>query len=603
MKSALLSFAMLWQVVGAMAQHANIREDRLKYQYGFEKLENYGWLAAHYLDRDLKKAHRFARQGDQLARNLLRSEGALDVSQTAQLMSFKQVYGQVAYHRGKYVDAREAFEEALRYDPKTDKITATLAVHYLKKIDSLASIGEVKENPLKQAFKGIDLGAAITNSKTDVGITTSLEIAKIAEKRGDTAVAIAQYQKAANLLQNSRSFNDAAIVEQKVAALRAQPDLVTLDLPDYDTVVASGVVPLQTAPAELVLEEQIDKILIGKKEVDTGGESIKFRSDYYQAYLSLQTKAQEDSLLQVVLIEQARGEMERLQQENEIADLNIEAIRMEKQAEAQQKRALLYIALSIVIGLMVILFLYITKRQKHKNLTTAYEELHRAKQSLEEAEGRLAKMLKQQVSPEIASALIEEETERKQQWVTVMFLDIRDFTPMASKMEPAELIDYQNRVFGFMIEIIDAHHGNINQFMGDGFMATFGAPKSHGNDAQHAVDAARNILEELHIRCERGDIPRTIVGIGLHSGYVVTGNVGTEHRKQFSVTGETVIIAARVEQLNKPYDTRLIMTSEVAAALASYDEEEYEPLSVTVKGREEPISILLLKSTTKVINA
>ncbi|NER79247.1 MAG: adenylate/guanylate cyclase domain-containing protein, partial [Leptolyngbya sp. SIO1D8] len=70
-----------------------------------------------------------------------------------------------------------------------------------------------------------------------------------------------------------------------------------------------------------------------------------------------------------------------------------------------------------------------------------------------------------------------------------MFLDIRGFTPFAETKEPEEIIEYQNQVFGFMIEVINKFHGNINQFLGDGFMATFGAPVSHGNDCENAYQA------------------------------------------------------------------------------------------------------------------
>ena len=191
---------------------------------------------------------------------------------------------------------------------------------------------------------------------------------------------------------------------------------------------------------------------------------LKLRPDYYQAYLSLRSKAEEDSLLEVMLIEQARGEMERLEQVNKIADLNLEAIRAERRAEAGQRQALLIIVGVIVTGLLVILFLYVSKRRKHRELSSAYEALELAKTGLEEAEGRISRLLEQQVSPDIASALMDDKAQRRRHVVTVMFLDIRDFTPMASKMEPDELIDFQNRIFGFMIDIINEYNGMHSPF-------------------------------------------------------------------------------------------------------------------------------------------
>ena len=144
-----------------------------------------------------------------------------------------------------------------------------------------------------------------------------------------------------------------------------------------------------------------------------------------------------------------------------------------------------------------------------------------------------------------------------------MFLDIRDFTAFAEKLEPSEIIQYQNDVFGFMIDVISKYDGIINQFLGDGFMATFGAPVSSEHDSQHAVNASFEIINLLREKCESGEIPETKVGIGLHAGNIVTGNVGTAERKQYSITGNTVILASRIEQLNKQFESQLLISEEV----------------------------------------
>ena len=151
-----------------------------------------------------------------------------------------------------------------------------------------------------------------------------------------------------------------------------------------------------------------------------------------------------------------------------------------------------------------------------------------------------------------------------------------------------------------MIDIIERRQGNINQFMGDGFMATFGAPVSHGNDARNAYLASKEILAALKVKIEKKIIPTTVVGIGIHAGLVVTGNVGTESRKQYSVTGNTVIIAARVEQLNKTYDSQMIITEEVAVHLNKEDLEIVkERHEVKVKGRKTAVNILVVDEALK----
>ncbi len=581
---------------------ADEKERHLKAAAGLERLELLNWLSVHYASSNEKKAFRFARQGDQLANNLLLSKKELNVEHRMVLMSMKETYGVLQYNRGKYMEAKDAFEVALSQDPKTDSIMATVAVRYLSKIDSLAAKGQLKDSPFNRFFRDLDVGAAINNSKNDVAASTELQMGKMAEKRGDTTMAISHYQRAANILRNNGDIEEAEQVEEKIATfeqLRVLSEQVAL--PSYDTITRVEL-PAMIATKGKTDMASTDRVESIERMEDGLNSEIKYGKtrNYYEAYLSLQTKAEEDSLLQVMLIDQARSEMERLQQQNEIADLNIEAIQREKDAQERQKNSLVVIAAGVVLATLIILFLYITKRKKHNKLTSAYEDLAVAKGELEVAERRISKLLEQQVSPEIASVLLDDRSGHKRHKVTIMFLDIRDFTPMASAMEPDQLIEFQNAIFGFMIEIINECHGNINQFMGDGFMATFGAPRSHGNDAHNAMVAGRRILARLDELNAEGEVPWTRVGIGLHTGEVVAGNVGTEHRKQFSVTGETVIIAARVEQLNKKYNSRLILTREVANELFSgsgthYDwrENEFEELEVTVKGRQEAVKILV----------
>ena len=257
---------------------------------------------------------------------------------------------------------------------------------------------------------------------------------------------------------------------------------------------------------------------------------------------------------------------------------------------------MLWIALVLVLLALTAIGFFLMKRRQHLTLSTAYRDLEQTKDKLQSAEDRILKLLSRQVSPQIAEELISSEgqaTERR--FVCIMFLDIRDFTPMAEKMEPEELIEYQNRVFGFMIDIIHRHHGNVNQFLGDGFMSTFGAPQSFGNDCELAVKAAREILSEIHRRVEAELIPPTRVGIGLHAGEVVTGNVGTETRKQYSITGKTVIIASRVEQLTKKFQSELIITEAVYEQLADKSLGAGETEETNVKGRVDPLKIFLVQ--------
>ncbi len=175
-----------------------------------------------------------------------------------------------------------------------------------------------------------------------------------------------------------------------------------------------------------------------------------------------------------------------------------------------------------------------------------------------------------------------------------MFLDIRDFTPFTENKEPSEIILYQNNVFGFMIDIISKHHGIINQFLGDGFMATFGAPASSGNDSQNAVNASMEIVALLKKKCETGEIPLTKVGIGLHSGQIVSGNVGTSERKQYCITGNTVILASRIEQLNKKFKSEILISGEVQQNIDQTNLNMENLGAYNVRGRATPLEIVRL---------
>jgi adenylate cyclase len=146
-----------------------------------------------------------------------------------------------------------------------------------------------------------------------------------------------------------------------------------------------------------------------------------------------------------------------------------------------------------------------------------------------------------------------------------MFLDIRGFSTYADQRPAAEVMDYLNTLFAPMIEAVNRHHGIVNKFLGDGFMAVFGAPLSGGEDSRNALAAAREILATVERLSAGGSIPPTRVGIGLHAGQVLTGNVGSARRKEYTVIGHVVNVAARVEQCNKQFDSQLLVSEDVYA--------------------------------------
>jgi adenylate cyclase len=214
------------------------------------------------------------------------------------------------------------------------------------------------------------------------------------------------------------------------------------------------------------------------------------------------------------------------------------------------------------------------------------------------ARERVTNLFGQHVSPAVVERLLEQgqADAREMREVCVMFLDIRDFTANARARRPPEVVDYLNDAFAFMIAAVDRHNGIINKFLGDGFMAVFGAPLDDPHASRHAVAAARDILEEID---RRGGIGQGRDGsawplhvrIGVHAGHAVTGNVGSPQRKEFTVIGDVVNFAARLEQLNKEHGSRLLVSESVMAGLPEGAVPATLLGAVPVKSYAEPIKV------------
>jgi adenylate cyclase len=213
--------------------------------------------------------------------------------------------------------------------------------------------------------------------------------------------------------------------------------------------------------------------------------------------------------------------------------------------------------------------------------------------SVVQERNRISRTFGEYVSPEVMSKLLDLKPDLRSENknVCVMFLDIRNFTGFAEKRSPEEVVQYLESLFEFMIEIVNRHHGIINKFLGDGFMAVFGAPLSDGRDCANALEAAQEILARVREEVEAGTILPTTVGIGLHAGEAVTGSIGSALRREYTVIGDVVNLAARIEKLNKRFDSQLLI-SEIVWQAVSDDQSKAVPMGqVEVRGREQAIQI------------
>ena len=204
---------------------------------------------------------------------------------------------------------------------------------------------------------------------------------------------------------------------------------------------------------------------------------------------------------------------------------------------------------------------------------------------------RVTNLFGQHVSPAVVERLLESPAEfaGETREVCVMFLDIRNFTENARRRPPEEVVEFLNSTFAFMIEAVDRHGGFINKFLGDGFMAMFGAPLDDPAAARHAVAASRDILAEIDRRGLADGAWPLKVGIGLHIGAAVTGNIGSPRRKEFTAIGDTVNLASRLEQLTKEHSARLIVSDDVMAALGDTAGAVARLDAVTLKGYAVPV--------------
>jgi adenylate cyclase len=227
-------------------------------------------------------------------------------------------------------------------------------------------------------------------------------------------------------------------------------------------------------------------------------------------------------------------------------------------------------------------------REIQKSIRTSIERL--------ENQNQIITLFGQQISREIVDVMLRQKgaLESRLMRVSVMFLDIRDFTTFAETRPPEEVVAYQNAFFGIVIETVNRHHGIINQFLGDGCMITFGAPLMLDNPCDNAVRAGLEIMEAVPEATRRGQLPPTRLGIGIHVGDAVTGNIGTDTRQQYSITGNVVILASRIEQLNKDFGSQMLASKEVIECLSEKPEGAQALGYVHVKGRAQDVFLYRL---------
>jgi adenylate cyclase len=189
----------------------------------------------------------------------------------------------------------------------------------------------------------------------------------------------------------------------------------------------------------------------------------------------------------------------------------------------------------------------------------------------------------------------------EKQNVTLFFSDVAGFTTIAEQLEPEILVKLLNEYLSLMTDIIMQHRGNVNKYLGDGIMAFFGAPRYEPEHASQACLAALDCqrqLTQLQARWTARGYPFISTRIGLNSGQVVLGNMGSASRMEYTAMGDCVNLASRLEGANKYYGTEILLGSHTYQ-LAKHNIVAREIDAIRVKGKQQPVVVYELLATLK----
>lgn len=214
----------------------------------------------------------------------------------------------------------------------------------------------------------------------------------------------------------------------------------------------------------------------------------------------------------------------------------------------------------------------------------------------------ILKLFKRYVPAEVVSQALDTKEDQlmspgESRVVSVLFADIRGFTKFASHLRPSQVVDFLNYYWQEISECVKQNKGSVNKYMGDGLLAVFGAPVSHIDNHKNAVSAALDMIERLNEINEKYAAllgTEIKIGIGINSGEVVVGNIGTDSYMEYTVIGNTVNIASRMESISKKKPNSIII-SEETQRLIENDFETSAVQQASIKGKEEKISYYEVK--------
>lgn len=243
------------------------------------------------------------------------------------------------------------------------------------------------------------------------------------------------------------------------------------------------------------------------------------------------------------------------------------------------QEAVIYLLVAVLIAIVV-----------HRARRTVQRQLEAERES-----AAVSQMFGQFVPQAVADSMIKDEgaLDPVERQATVLFIDVAGFTKLTEAKGPRAIVEIINAYFDSVTEIIGRHNGVVTQFLGDGVLAIFNVPAEDPDHAQHALDAATDLLDTVRKQTFAGE--QLAIRVGLNTGPLIAGNVGGGGRQSYTVYGDTVNLAARLETLNKEHGTSLLASQSTAdlvrnGGLRKIGESD-------VRGLSEPVGLYTLART------
>jgi adenylate cyclase len=188
----------------------------------------------------------------------------------------------------------------------------------------------------------------------------------------------------------------------------------------------------------------------------------------------------------------------------------------------------------------------------------------------------------------------------KRREMSVLFSDIRGFTTMTERGQPEAIVEQLNIYFSAMVDVLFEHRGTLDKFVGDMVMALFGAPLTDDEHADHAVQAALAMvarLDELNVAWRAQGMPEIHIGVGVNSGDMIAGTIGSDQVRSYTVIGDAVNLGSRIESLNKQYGTSILISENTVKRL----KHQYHLRAlgeVVVKGKTQAVNIFEVRAAS-----